>query len=70
MLGGVFSVTLSVTRDLRPGRPRFHGACCLTVFGLSSGKTSIKPAITRHDLENSTERGRVPVSDEGFWRAF
>jgi len=46
--GGIFSVTLSVTRDSRPGRPRFHGACCLPVFGLSSGKTSIKPAITRH----------------------
>ena len=48
VLGGIFSVTLSVTRDSRPGRPRFHGACCLSVFGLSSGKTSVKPAITRH----------------------
>ena len=63
VLGGIFSVTLSVTRDSRPGRPRFHGACCLSVFGLSSGKTSVKPAITRHDRENSTERGRVLVSD-------
>jgi hypothetical protein len=49
VLGGIFSVTLSVTRDLRSGRPRFHGACCLPVFGLSSGKTSVKPATTRHD---------------------
>jgi hypothetical protein len=49
VLGGIFSVTLSVARDSRPGRPRFHGACCLSVFGLSSGKTSVKPAITRHD---------------------
>jgi hypothetical protein len=48
VLGGMFSVTLSVARDLHPKRPRFHGACCLPVFGLSSGKTAVKPAITRH----------------------
>ncbi len=62
VLGGIFSVTLSVTRDLHSRRPRFHGACCLAVFGLSSGKTGVKPAITRHDDENNTERVRVPVS--------
>ena len=33
---GIFSVTLSVNRPLRADRPRFRGACCLTVFGLSS----------------------------------
>ena len=48
VLGGIFSVTLSVTRDLHPGCPRFLEACCLTVFGLSSGKTSVKPATTHH----------------------
>jgi hypothetical protein len=59
-LGGIFSVTLSVTWDLHPRCPRFHGACCLTVFGLSSGKTGVEPAITRHNWESSTERGPVP----------
>src|ERR1700692_2071629 len=38
MLGGLFSVTLSVTRDLHPRYPRFHKACRLPVFGLSSGE--------------------------------
>ena len=34
--GGLFSATLSVGRGSRPGCPRFHGACCLVVSGLSS----------------------------------
>jgi hypothetical protein len=38
LLGGLFSVTLSVTRDLHPRYPRFHEACRLPVFGLSSGE--------------------------------
>ena len=38
VLGGIFSVTLSVTRDSRPGCPRFHEACRPVVFGLSSGE--------------------------------
>ena len=37
-MGGLFSVTLSVTRDLHPGYPRFHEACRPPVFGLSSGE--------------------------------
>ena len=60
--GGIFSVTLSVTRNLHSRRPRFHGACCLLVFGLSSGKTGVKPAIARHDQQNNTERVAVPAS--------
>jgi hypothetical protein len=59
--GGVFSVTLSVVRDFHPGRPRFHGACCLPVFGLSSGQTGAQPAITRHNRKISTERVPVPA---------
>jgi hypothetical protein len=55
VLCGIFSVTLSVIRDLHPGCPRFHGACCLTVFGLSSGKTSVRPAIARHGADINTE---------------
>ena len=38
MQGGLFSVTLSVTWDLHPKYPRFHEACRLPVFGLSSGE--------------------------------
>ena len=60
VLGGMFSVTLSVTQDLHPGRPRFHGACCLPVFGLSSGDTSVKPAITRHGRETNTKSASCP----------
>jgi hypothetical protein len=37
MPGGLFSVTLSVTRDSHPGHPRFHEAYRPVVFGLSSG---------------------------------
>ena len=68
-LGGIFSVTLSVTRNLHSGCPRFHEACCLPVFGLSSGKTGVKPAITRHREQNTTERLPVPVSSGSLaWR--
>ena len=44
-----------------PGRPRFHGACCLSVFGLSSGKISVKPAITCHGRKIAWS-GLVPVA--------
>jgi hypothetical protein len=60
--GGIFSVTLSVTQDSRPGRPRFRGACCLPVFGLSSGPTTVKPATARHGPENNMNRSCTPVS--------
>ena len=40
---GMFSVTLSVDRSLRHGRPRFRTACCLQVFGLSSGPANKSP---------------------------
>ena len=39
--GGIFSVTLSVTRDSHPKYPRFHEACRLPVFGLSSSEKKI-----------------------------
>ena len=45
--GGLFSVTLSVTRDSHPKYPRFHEACRPSVFGLSSGE-KFAPAITCH----------------------
>ena len=61
VLGGIFSVTLSVARNLHLGRPRFHEACCLPVFGLSSGKTGVKPAIARHSPQDSMERNRLPT---------
>jgi len=48
VLGGLFSVTLSVTRNFHSGYPRFHEACRLLVFGLSSGQTNFKPAIACH----------------------
>jgi len=52
--GGIFSVTLSVTRDLHPGYPRFHEACRLPVFGLSSGVKNFQPAIACHAEQNNT----------------
>ena len=61
VLGGILSVTLSVARDLHPGRPRFHEACRLPVFGLSSGQTGVKPAIARHNPHHSMERRRLPA---------
>jgi hypothetical protein len=57
VLGGLFSVTLSVTRDLHPGRPRFHKACRPLVFGLSSGKIHFQPAIAFHI-------GKIPWIDD------
>jgi hypothetical protein len=45
--GGLFSVTLSVTWDSHPKYPRFHKACCPSVFGLSSGEI-FPPAIACH----------------------
>jgi hypothetical protein len=39
--GGIFSVTLSVTRDSHPQYPHFHEACRLPVFGLSSSEKKI-----------------------------
>jgi hypothetical protein len=56
VLGGLFSVTLSVTRDLHPGRPRFHEACRPLVFGLSSGENNFKPAIACHIEKNTIDR--------------
>ena len=47
VLGGLFSVTLSVTRDLHPRYPHFHKACRPSVFGLSSGE-KFTPAIACH----------------------
>ena len=44
--GGIFSGTLSVTRGLLPGSPRFREACRPMVFGLSSGRL-LKPASDR-----------------------
>ena len=38
--GGMFSVILSIVRSFRLGLPRFREACCLSVFGLSSGTSS------------------------------
>jgi hypothetical protein len=64
VLGGIFSVTLSVARDLHLGRPRFHEACRLMVFGLSSGKTGVKPAIARHGRHYSMEPHRLPASPQ------
>jgi hypothetical protein len=46
--GGLFSVTLSVTWDSHPKYPRFHKACCPSVFGLSSGEKMFPPAIACH----------------------
>ena len=45
VLGGLFSVTLSVTRGFRLGCPRFHGAYRLLVFGLSSTPKIFEAAI-------------------------
>ena len=46
--GGIFSVILSVIRSLCPEFPRFREACCLLVFGLSSGTRSVAPATACH----------------------
>jgi hypothetical protein len=61
MLGGLFSVTLSVTRDSHPGYPRFHEAYRPVVFGLSSGWKYIKPAIAYHIGDNIMDSGRDPA---------
>ena len=60
-LGGLFSVTLSVTRGSHPGYPRFHEACRLPVFGLSSGEIIFQPAIACHVAENNIARDRDPT---------
>jgi hypothetical protein len=52
--GGLFSVTLSVTRDSHPRYPRFHKACSPSVFGLSSGG-NFTPAITCHSGKDIIE---------------
>jgi hypothetical protein len=59
--GGLFSVTLSVTRDSHPKYPRFHKACCPSVFGLSSGE-KFTPAITCHSAEDIIEEECVQRS--------
>jgi hypothetical protein len=53
-------VTLSVTRGLHPGYPRFHEACRPLVFGLSSGENKFKPAIACHSMEGSTDQREKP----------
>ena len=58
--GGLFSVTLSVTRDSHPEYPRFHEACRLPVFGLSSDENDFQPAIACHVAENNIARPRDP----------
>jgi hypothetical protein len=60
-VGGLFSVTLSVTRDSHPKYPRFHKACCPSVFGLSSGE-KFTPAITCHSAEDIIEEECVQRS--------
>ncbi len=59
--GGIFSVTLSVTRNLHPGYPRFHEACRLPVFGLSSGVNKFQPAIACHVWQSNTKRDGDPA---------
>jgi hypothetical protein len=54
--GGLFSVTLSVTWDSHPKYPRFHKACCPSVFGLSSGE-KFTPAITCHSRQGYHREG-------------
>ena len=46
--GGIFSVILSVPWSFRPKLPRFREACCLLVFGLSSGTKRLhqRPPVT------------------------
>ncbi len=63
--GGLFSVTLSVTWDSHPKYPRFHKACCPSVFGLSSG-AKFTPAIACHSGHSSIEG----VGDPGGRSAF
>jgi hypothetical protein len=62
--GGLFSVTLSVTWDSHPKYPRFHKACCPSVFGLSSGEKI--PASDRLPLRGGYHRegGRSTFGDQ------
>jgi len=60
--GGMFSVILSVTWGLGPKCPRFREACCLLVFGLSSGATQVTPATTYHKPERNTKNHAVPLA--------
>ena len=60
--GGMFSVILSVIWDLGPKFPRFREACCLLVFGLSSGTTRVAPATTYHKAERNTKNRPIPLA--------
>jgi len=60
--GGMFSVILSVTWGLGPKCPRFREACCLLVFGLSSGATQVTPATTYHKPKRNTKNHAVPLA--------
>ena len=60
--GGMFSVILSVIWGLGPKFPRFREACCLLVFGLSSGATQVTPATTYHKPKRNTKNHAVPLA--------
>ena len=60
--GGMFSVILSVIWGLGPKFPRFREACCLLVFGLSSGATKVAPATTYHKAERNTKNRPIPLA--------
>ena len=53
---------LSVTWGLGPKCPRFREACCLLVFGLSSGATQVTPATTYHKPKRNTKNHAVPLA--------
>ena len=53
---------LSVIWGLRPKFPRFREACCLLVFGLSSGATQVTPATTYHKPKRNTKNHAVPLA--------
>ncbi len=63
MLGGLFSVTLSVTPGFPPWSPRFHEACRPSVFGLSSG-SEFDPA-SDHLPPAQSYHSEVPGSKGG-----
>jgi hypothetical protein len=53
-----------------PKYPRFHEACRLPVFGLSSGEKDFKPAIICHVGQNTIDRHRGPARRSAANRQF
>jgi hypothetical protein len=62
VLGGLFSVTLSVTRGFPLGCPRFHGAYRLLVFGLSSTPKVFEAAIVLHERDYTIKVLSAPIT--------